>query len=154
MRNNAVFLLPALLLASNLSAQSEVAVGAGFSPLGPASGYSREKKQDNQPDRFALKLAEKFDADAAELGALFYRGYGRGELIQMLLIARESKTLLKNLVRKRDRNTKLSSIAKDRGLDYDSIYALSSTIKYDIEKEIALAADDFTLQLSSAEAPK
>lgn len=93
--------------------------GQSFSQLG---------KTRPQKDAYLTKIAEYFGEDGKDLEKLWSRGYGRRELIRLLLISQNAKIPLKELIALRDKKKTLSDISKKYMVDYMVIISSSEII--------------------------
>jgi hypothetical protein len=124
-----------LLLPAFCPAQTEFGAGLGFEPW-DGSPY-RKKEKDNKPDRFLLATAEYFQlADSGELVKLRNRGYGRNELIKLLLLSRDSKQELKDIVKLRDKFTTLAKISEKYQVDYDKMLDNAAAARKEIDYRV------------------
>jgi len=131
------FILSFLLLLP-LSAGAEVGAGMGLSPWdgGPAQ---KKEKQPRPPDAFIKLLAERFGQKQDDLALFWNHGYGRNELIKMLLISRQANKDIKELVRKRDKGTRLSRMAEEYRLDYAAILNETKTIRKELDYQVLVS---------------
>ena len=96
-------------------------------------GFSRKKEKDKRPDKFIWETGQFFGMKTDELVKLWNHGYGRNELIKILLMSRYSKKDLNEIVKLRDKNTKLAKIAEKYGLDYEKILDEAAKVRSDID---------------------
>ena len=108
-------------------------LGVGYSPYyGQAS---RRQEKPRLQDPFIKSIAERFNRDEGELYSLQEKGYGRFELIRLLLIALKAEKPFVQIIETRDKNIKISTIAKKYNLDYAAVYKEACEIKSELEKE-------------------
>jgi len=133
-KGDTLFLLAALLcLPTCLSA--DIGTGIGISPGDSTPNFRREKKI-RPIEPFIKVLAKQFHREVSELGALSARGYGRNELIKLLLMAQKSGKDLKDLVKLRDKNTRLSAMADMYHLDYPELLSEAESVRKDIDFKV------------------
>jgi hypothetical protein len=112
-----LFLLVALTGAANAWDGEEPAVSTH--PIG--SSYYRH-------------LAADFDIDLHELIKFERKGFGRAEIVTLILISQQVNKPLKDLGNRRIKDqVLLKDLAKEAKLDYDSLYLTAREIKADIE---------------------
>jgi len=83
--------------------------------------YQPLEKIHPQKDVYLTKIAEYFGEDINNLEKLWARGYGRRELIRLLLISQNAKISLKEVVALRDKKKSLMDISKKYAVDYTVI---------------------------------
>jgi hypothetical protein len=133
----AVFFVLAPLFARRAAA--DVGVGAGVSPWDSTDSFKKEKKI-KPVDPYVPVMARYFNQKAGELEKLSARGYGRNELVKILLVARKSGKDLREIVRLRDHNTRISAIARQFKLDYPSILAEARSIRADLDFQVPVSS--------------
>ncbi|MBI4395621.1 MAG: hypothetical protein HY548_00905 [Elusimicrobia bacterium] len=84
------------------------------------------------PSPFTKALAERFDRPVDPLKKLEMTGYGRTEMITLILISSESAKPWDELIKERGKGTKLRKIAEDAGLNYNDIFRRSEQIRKEI----------------------
>ena len=153
MKRTVVIILAALLcLAQPCFAEVDFGAGVDFSTWGPY-GEKRDKK-DRPTEPFIAALAQHFKCDRNELMKLWYRGYGRNELIKLLLISGRSGKDLKELVKQRDKGEKLSGLAKKYAVDWDQVVAETQVLRKEIDADsLTVSISSFTFAASSVTAP-
>jgi hypothetical protein len=115
-------------------------VGIGVSPW-DNSTQSTDKKKPRPSDPYVRYLSKYFNQKDEDLQKLWSRGYGRNELIKLLLITKKSGKDLKESVRQRDKDTKLSRISEQYKIDYHQILTEAVTIRKEIDYEVARSTD-------------
>ena len=112
-------------------------VDTGLSP----SNHLQTDNNDKSPmpqDPYVKTIAARFGADAAELEKLWRRGYGRNELIKLLVISLKSKTPLNDLVKDREKKARLSELCGKYGLSYRDLLAEAASIRKEIDTKAAV----------------
>lgn len=72
-------------------------------------------------DPFILAIAHEFTVEPADLQRLHNRGYGRTELISLLIIARDAAVPLADVVTLRDQKTRIAAIADTYHLAFPAV---------------------------------
>ncbi|MHB9155208.1 MAG: hypothetical protein ACYC5N_05875 [Endomicrobiales bacterium] len=130
-----VFILIAPL--SVLPAYGQSGAGTGLD-ASPFDTYPGKKDQKSKPtDIYVKKIAARFERREDDIARLWHRGYGRNEIIKVLLIAAKSGKELREIVRQRDRGAKLSALAEKYGLDYAGIMQEAAAIRAELDERIA-----------------
>jgi len=123
-----------LIYSFSFSQQFDFGVGIDFSQY----SYSETKKQKEEkklpPDPLIEQISKKFGQDTEKMNNLFRRGYGYIELIKILMIVKESGKDVEEIIKLREKNQKLSEIAKKFNLDYENIYNSAYQIKSEVEE--------------------
>ena len=121
-----------------VTGSAEVGVGMELSP----SGLVRKKKEKKprNPDAFIKTLAGYFNQGEASMAKLHHRGYGRNELIKMLVITTKSGKDFTEIVKLRDKKKKLSEIAETYGLDYTQVLLEAAETRKKIDYQASLFA--------------
>lgn len=127
-----IVLFAAYFLGSGINALAQY-MGVGYSPY-DAGMMQKKLENEKLKDPFIKGIAYKFDMNANDLYRLQERGYGRLELIRILLIARKADIPYGKLLEPRDRSVTLQRIAKKNNIDYKSIYEESYGIKSELER--------------------
>lgn len=139
MRRAAAFFL--LLLAAPARGQ----VGVGLSP--DSLGLGRPSRRSQRLPAAASALDRVFGPEvwaaveistagpAADLAQLSREGFYKLEMIQLVMIAAESRRPLSRILEKRRKEEKLSQIASGLGLDYDKLYDESLAVQEIVERE-------------------
>ncbi|MFH1369160.1 MAG: hypothetical protein ABII64_08545 [Elusimicrobiota bacterium] len=128
-----------------LSAESEFGAGVGFSPWD--GSYYQKKDRTAVPDKFIRAAAIHFGISETDLAKLWYRGYGRNELIKVILISRDAKQELKDVVKLRDKNMKYAKIAEKYTLDYYKFTADAESARKEIDYEVSVST--YTIEIST-----
>jgi hypothetical protein len=128
-------LLGVLALAGVVRAQVGVGVGTDFTGLD--TGLEKKDKIPRMPDPCVEALAQRYCIDRIELNKLWFRGYGRNELIKLVLIGKKSGKPLKDLVRLRDKNTRFSDIARKFDIDYPALVVETAAVRKELDYEVA-----------------
>ncbi len=120
-----------LFFAIYLYAQLEF--GVQLSPgsdMDYSDNLNSDKQKEEKPiDKYCYVLADEFGEENGYIQKLFRRGYGYGELTQLLLISRKSGKTLKQVIEIRDKGKKLREIAESNKLDYQNVLSEAMTIK-------------------------
>ena len=118
-------------------------VGGDFGREGISSWDLSEKKEKTvkKPDAFIVCLARYFFIKEADLARLWARGYGRNELIKLILISKSSGKSVREIVREREKETKLRDISRKYGVDYSSITLHAADIRMEIDSMVVLSSD-------------
>ncbi len=111
--------------------QVDFGVGFDFSPY-PYSEPQKKKEEKKPPDYLIEQISKKFEQDTEKINNLFRRGYGYLELIKILLIVKKSGKDIEQILKLREKDKKLSEIAKKFDLDYEDIYNSAYKIKSEI----------------------
>jgi hypothetical protein len=122
--------------------------GDGVTPLESAPDQKKEKIL-RPPDVYVEKIAEYFNAKANDVIRLWYKGYGRNELIKLLLIMQKSHRKVRELESMRDKNEELSKIAAKYNLDYEAILAEAIEVRRTIDRRISDRVPKASLQIST-----
>lgn len=112
-------------------ATQEVEFGFGFEII-PSTEVKRIEREPIK-DGFMEKIAKRFEMNLEELNKLRDNGYGRFELIRMILISTESGKNFEEIVNMR-KKMKLKNIAKELKINYKFIYFLARRIKQELER--------------------
>lgn len=119
MIRKALFFLLILPLPLALMAADDESVKSSTHPIGSA---------------FYRHLAYDFNVDLRDLYKFERRGFGRAEIITLVMISKSSGTVLKELGKRRLKaDTALKTMAAEAGLDYDTLYRVVRVIKEGIE---------------------
>lgn len=133
--------LPVILTVSFLiilctpSIRAQVGLGVDLTPTfsGNSSSKSIVKKLKNP---FVFHFCTVFEREYLEIRSLQKIGYGKTELIKVVLIARRAEIDLKEITDKRNKFIHLKSIAEQYQLDYRQIRADAKKYKVIIEKNM------------------
>ncbi len=83
---------------------------------------------------FYRHVAYDFNLDLRELVKLEKRGFGRGELVTLVLISSTTGTSVKDYAKRRIKDkVLLKDLAREAGLDYPTLQKRAQVIKLDIE---------------------
>lgn len=115
-------------------------VGIGVSPWDNTT-QPTDKKKPRPSDPYVKYISKYFNQKDEDLQKLWNRGYGRNELIKLLLITRKAGKELKETVRQRDKDTKLSKISEQYKIDYNQILAEASGVRKEIDYEVSRSTD-------------
>lgn len=96
---------------------------------------------------FLRVSALHFGMSETELVKLWNRGYGRNELIKLVLLSRESKQELSAIAKVRDKNTKFAKIAEKYNVDYAKLTNDAAALRKDIDYKISVST--FTIEVST-----
>ncbi|MCX5777996.1 MAG: hypothetical protein NTU66_02065 [Elusimicrobia bacterium] len=88
-------------------------------------------------DTFIAALATHFGLNDSELNNLSRRGYGRNELITLILISKKSSVQLKEIIMQRDRDAKLADLCGRYGISYDNILSESISQRQTIDDQLS-----------------
>lgn len=125
-----------LTLPGHTYSANEFDAGVGFSPWDSAYRSDRNKRE--QPgDPFIKLIAARFGHDEAELMKLWHKGYGRNELIKLLVISAKSGVPFKEIVRSRDKNVKLSKICEINRINYKDVLKEAAAARKDLDSKTA-----------------
>jgi hypothetical protein len=116
------------------AAQGDAGLGLGLSP--DALQLEKKNKRLKPVDPFTITLARHFGQQQEDIAKLAARGYGRNELIKLLLISRKSGTDLRAVVRARERKMRLSAIAAQHNVDYATLLSEAETVRRQIDFEV------------------
>lgn len=104
---------------------------------------SKQGKKPLLKDAFIERIAIKFDQKSDDLQPLRRKGYGKVEIIKLVLISQKSNQPLKELVKKRDKNERLTKIAQEYNLDYKQINLEAYEIKEEIETSLFISSTTY-----------
>jgi hypothetical protein len=124
------------------NSQGDLGAGVGLSPW-DTTQQEKKQKQVQVADPFIKALARRFNASEDELTRLWYRGYGRNELIKLLLISREAGKPFRQVARDRERKERLSKIAGKYSIDYASLLDEAARVRNDLDIEVRKSADTY-----------
>jgi hypothetical protein len=151
-------ILAASLFFAAAHAYAEAGVGLG---LIPGSGFgSDDKKNDKKKaEPFIAELAAAMSADGPKLEETHKNGYGRTEMITIILISKKSGAGIDEVMKYRHKLMPLAEIAAKYNLPYDSLKQEAIEVKKQIEdliysepyqKKLAEpATDQYTINSSS-----
>lgn len=129
---------------------AEVGLGLGLSPWDSVSKRQDEKKK-KQADLFIKILARHFKTDEDELNKLWNRGYGRNELIKLLLISQKSGQELKEIIKQRDKKTRLSKLSEKYNLNYNEILDEQNALRKELDYNVSISTEavEYIIKLST-----
>ncbi|MBD3272425.1 MAG: hypothetical protein GF384_07815 [Elusimicrobia bacterium] len=113
----------------------QVGVGVDLTPSFTGSSKDGSKTAAIK-DSFAYYLSDSFGLEYAQVRNLQKKGFGRIELIKMLLIANRADIDFDEIVKKRSTLTPLETIAREYDLDYRLIRTDAAEYKHEIENKI------------------
>ncbi|OGR79418.1 MAG: hypothetical protein A3I11_03355 [Elusimicrobia bacterium RIFCSPLOWO2_02_FULL_39_32] len=87
-------------------------------------------------DPFIETLVKKFSSDEKLLSESVSKGFGRRELIRLILMAKKSGKSLEELIKEREKGTGLKKIAESLKLDHSTIRKEALAISKEIEKNL------------------
>lgn len=148
-RRNCIVLSILFLACMQVSAQSDY--GMGTSPF-ESSPAQKKERMPRPPDIYVQKIAQYFNVKEEEVARLWNRGYGRNELIKLLLIMQKSRQKLRDLARMRDKHEKLSKIAAKYDLDYDALLGEAIAVRETIDRRVSDGVPKADLSVSSGNA--
>lgn len=122
-----VFSSPTIVFSQNV----DFGVGMDFSGVGGGPQQIIVRSSDT----FITKIAEKFDYDEEKLQKLFHNGYGRSELIKLILITEESGKTFNDILKLCEKSMSLRKIAKKYEIDYRFIYDEAKKIELKLKGE-------------------
>jgi len=105
-------------ITQNLLCQN-VDFGVGLNFVGE-SNEKNTKKTEISDDSVIKKIAEKFNIENEKLQKFFKQGYGRRELIKLILISNKANVTLDEIIKLR-KNNKIYKIALKYNLNYKEI---------------------------------
>lgn len=119
--------------------QAEIGAGVAVSPM---EAYPRSKaaEKGKHPDAVISEIAMRLNADDAELQKLWNRGYGRNEIITLLLIAERGRVTLKTVVKERDKGTRFSTLCARYGIDHRAVIVDANAVRQSINSSLPIAA--------------
>lgn len=111
-------------------------MGVDLTPSFSGSESKKKSKKKRLKNPFIFHFCNIFDQDYLKIRKLQKKGYGRLELIKVILISREAQVSLKEIVKDRNKLIPLRKIAEKYKLDYRALRAKSHQYKKQIEKKI------------------
>jgi len=106
----------------------------------PDIDETRPKKDEQAPpkpvDPFIQALAKKMEIPEKILFEAAEKGFGRLELIRLILISKKSGKALPELIQEREKNTRFAKIAASTKTDNKAIKEEGETILKDLEKQV------------------
>lgn len=114
---------------------AQVGVGLDLTPsmTGTRKGKKKKKKLKNP---YVYHLTRHLELDYIEIRKLQKKGYGRIELIKVILIAQKADVPLKDIIKKRDKLIRLKTISEEYKVNYTDIRRESKRIRAEIETNI------------------
>jgi len=128
-----LFCLFSIFTSATIMFSQNVDFGAGIDFSGVGGGPQRIIVKSS--DTFITKIAEKFDYDEEKLQKLFHNGYGRNELIKLILITEESAKPFNDILKLREKPMPLRKIARKYEIDYRFIYDEAKKIELELKGE-------------------
>ncbi len=137
-------------------ARAEMGAGAGLSPWD--TGSKKKEKQAKTADTFIRVLTDRFQLKLEDMEKLWAKGYGRNELIKLILISAHTNKELKEVQRKRERGVKFSRIAEEYKLDYPALLEEAKAVRREIDYKISTstpaANEIYKIRLTTPSAPE
>jgi len=130
------------------SVQAQVGFGVQMDPSGFGSSKGDKKKDESKVAPFVEAILQTLaPEDVAAITAstaavkenwtrVLNHGTYKLEMLQLILMAKESKKPLKELFRQRNQKIRLAQIAKNLGLSYDHIYEEALMWRKEIDRII------------------
>ncbi|MFH1378697.1 MAG: hypothetical protein ABII23_00330 [bacterium] len=113
---------------------AQTGVGLDLTPsIGEAVSKDKDTKLKNP---FTFHLSRHMELDYVELRKLQKRGYGKIELIKLIVIAQKAGVPLKDIIQKRDAFDTIKKIAQAFNVDYTAVRKESRKIKTTIETRV------------------
>lgn len=131
-----LFFLMLITFCSFCFAQTEFGAGVGLSPW---ERRHKKKKIIKKPDNYIKAISKYFGMNVKDIAKLNYRGYGRNELIKLILISNYSNMDFNTIIRFRDKNLKLSRLCEKYRVDYKKILKDAEITRKIIDYEISAA---------------
>lgn len=133
MTKYALILVLAFLSAGSLRAQDVEKTESMLSPfeLEESTAPLRE-----WPTPFAKELAERLKWPLEKLEKLEKRGFGRTEMISFVAIARRSSKSWDELIKQREKGSKMRAMAEEAGLVYNDLFRESQKIKAEVDAKV------------------
>ncbi|MBN1622092.1 MAG: hypothetical protein JW871_05835 [Endomicrobiales bacterium] len=142
-----ILLTPFMLCVSFVYLHAEVGVGVGVSPW---SASPRKKREEKKADIYVKLIAKQFNAKEEEVEKLWKKGYGRNEIIKLLTLQQKSNHDLKDLIKQRDKNIKLSRMAEKYKVDYPGLLKEAETTRKKIDYQVLISTrTEYELMTSS-----
>lgn len=133
--------LAALIISSSLPVFSDVGSDIGGEGISSWDLAEKKEKKVKQPDAFIMTLAHRYSIKQTDLARLWARGYGRNELIKLILISKASGKSLRDIVQEREKEMKLRDIARKYGVNYSSVTLLAVDVRKEIDSLVVLSTD-------------
>lgn len=130
-----------LLITTQLRAE----VGAIIEAV-PAATTQRslDKNRQKKDDTFIAAIARRMNVENAPLQKLWNRGYGRNEIITLLLISERGRLPLVDVVKERDKGTRFSTLCARCGIDHTALLTDTAALRRQIDAALAQAPDVIT----------
>lgn len=125
-----------LFLTSNTCLMGQVGMGVDLTPSFSGSESKKKSKKKRLKNPFVFHFCKIFDQDYLKIRKLQKKGYGRLELIKVILISRKAQVPLKDIIKDRDKLIPLKKIAKKHKINYRKLRVESAQYKKEIEKKI------------------
>jgi len=126
------FFILILCMLAALEAGADVGVSAGISPLDDYS-LRREKQLVRPADAFVKALAKHLEQNQDELTGLWNRGYGRNEMIKLILISKRSGVALKDITKQRDKGVKLLQLCEKYSINYADLLGEAKIVRTKVD---------------------
>jgi len=117
-------------IGSSAQAQSEL---YSFPNITDIKTQKNKKKKVAAP--FVQALAKKMGVPEEVLTETIAKGFGRTELIRLILVSQKSKKNLEELIQEREKGTRLAKISKSANLNNRAIRKEANEILDELEKE-------------------
>ena len=102
----------------------------------PEVDEAKPKKEEPKPvEPFVQALAKKMDLPEKVLTEATEKGFGRMELIRLILMAKKSGKSLTDLIQEREKGTRLAKIAESAKADNRAVKKEAGEILKDLEKD-------------------
>lgn len=120
----------------SLNSDTQFGTGVGISPWDTSA--PKKRKRPKTTDTYVKVIAKYFKMNEDNLARLWRRGYGRNELIKLILISQRGGQEFKKLIKQRDKNIKLSRMAEKYKVDYTQILEDASRVRKEIDYEVSI----------------
>ncbi|MFH1282313.1 MAG: hypothetical protein ABII27_01455 [bacterium] len=147
-----IFLIPTYACA-------QAGIGMEVQP-GNYISSEKNKNENRKIDPFIVEVSKKFNMDKLELMDLADIGYGRSEIITLILIADKSGTEFKKIIKLRNERTSLKKLAERYSIPYSVVRGEAKNMKLEIEELIyseeyqkileSQSTAQFTVEVSTA----
>lgn len=95
------------------------------------------KKKAKPVDPFVKALSKKTDMPEEILTETFEKGFGRTEIIRLILMSKRAEKPLPDLIKEREKGTKLATIAQGYGQDNRAVRREAALMLKELQKEEA-----------------
>jgi hypothetical protein len=92
-----------------------------------------------QGDAYTQAIAAHFGKDPQQIARLFTNGYGRSELITMIIISNSANIDLLNVVRMRKHGARFSAICAQMKIEWPLVEAQSQAVRAEIDNSVLSA---------------